>query len=65
MGSMTINEWCTHRRVSRGSYYKMRREGRAPDIIDSGGPRITDEADQRWQKAREREAVEAAKGRAA
>jgi len=65
MGSLTINEWCARRRVSRSGFYKLKREGRAPDIIDSSGPRITDEADQRWQAAREREAAEAEKGRAA
>jgi len=61
MGSMTINEWCAHRRVSRSSFYNLKRQGRAPAIIDSGGPRITTEVDQRWQKAREREAAKAGK----
>ena len=65
MGSRTINEWCAFRRVSRSGYYKLKREGRAPETIDSSGPRIPDEADQRWLEAREREAAEAAKGRAA
>jgi hypothetical protein len=64
MGSRTIDQWCQHRAVSRSSYYKMKKNGRAPDTIDSGGPRITDEADQRWREAREREAAEAAQRKA-
>ena len=55
--SWRINEWCGRRKVSRSQYYKLKREGRGPDTIDSGGPRITEDADRRWQEAREREAA--------
>ena len=66
MPSKSIAEWCrSHGYKSRGTFYKLKSEGRAPDLIYPG-PRITDDANARWEREREREAViKADKGRAA
>jgi hypothetical protein len=59
MGSKSISEWCkSHKLKSRGTFYKLKREGRAPDHFYPG-PRISDEADERWVREREREAAAA------
>jgi hypothetical protein len=52
--SYTINQWCDMRGYSRPHFYKMRRNGDAPDVIGQGkAQRITDQADARWIKLQE------------
>jgi predicted DNA-binding transcriptional regulator AlpA len=56
---MTIEEWCTFRRLSRGMFYKMMKAGTAPKTYRAGVKRfISAEADREWQ--RQLEAMEAA-----
>lgn len=49
-GSRTIDEWCTDRRYSKTTFYKMEQLGIAPKVTRMPGapPRITDEADAAW-----------------
>lgn len=57
---MTIPEWCARRRLSRGSFYKLRKVGKGPAVIMVGNAvRITREADEMWEAARQ---AETAKG---
>ena len=51
IGGWTIAEWCSRWRISRGTYYKLRRKGRGPQILlIESGPRITPAADAEWQR---------------
>jgi hypothetical protein len=53
-GSRAINEWCEDHRISRSMFYKLKKQGLAPDLMKLGkAVRITDDADARWQAARE------------
>jgi hypothetical protein len=49
-GSRSIKAWCAYRGYSIATFYKMKREGVAPKIIQPphAPPRITNEADQEW-----------------
>jgi hypothetical protein len=54
--SFTISEWCDLHDLSRGTYYKLRRVGKAPKCFNIGtAVRITPEADAEWVAAREAE----------
>jgi hypothetical protein len=47
---LTIPQWCAKRNVSRAGFYKMKKAGRAPRVIENGGlRRITREADREWE----------------
>jgi predicted site-specific integrase-resolvase len=53
---MTIGEWCKMHSISRGTYYLLRKEGKAPrTIMCRSRPRITEEANAEWIRAREEE----------
>jgi hypothetical protein len=55
-GSMTVGEWCDHRRLSRSMAYKLWAEGRGPQTHYVGTKRlISSEADAAWLAAREAE----------
>jgi AraC-like DNA-binding protein len=58
----SVSEWCRRRRISRGLFYKMLKEGTAPATLKLRKRRtITSAADAAWQAQREREtAAEAA-----
>ena len=50
---MTIKEWCDKRHYSLTTFYNLKKVGHAPDLIDPPGirsPRITHEADRRWEE---------------
>jgi predicted DNA-binding transcriptional regulator AlpA len=52
--AMTLEEWCAARRISRGMFYKLRRQGRAPRTYTVGTRRfVSNEADQAWQAEQE------------
>lgn len=55
--SFTIDSWCAEHDLSRSTFYKLRKEGRAPRLFEvtPGCPRISDEANAEWVKAREAE----------
>ncbi len=52
-GAFTIREWCRFRGYSIATFYKMKKLGVAPKIIELPGspPRITREADAAWLEA--------------
>jgi len=55
--SMSIDEWCAHRRVSRAMLYKLWKEGKGPKWFHIGVRRfISEEADAAWLAEREAEA---------
>ena len=55
-GSMTVAEWCEHRRLSRSMAYKLWTEGRGPVTHYIGTKRlISSEADAAWLAEREME----------
>jgi hypothetical protein len=57
-GAFTVNEWCRRYRVSRGTFYKLQREGRGPRLMKIGtATRITPEADAEWRVAQDGGAV--------
>ena len=52
--SFTIAEWCQHRRISRGLFYKLIQQGTGPRTYVVGTRRlISTEADAEWLRARE------------
>jgi predicted DNA-binding transcriptional regulator AlpA len=52
--SLTIAEWCAHRRVSRSMFYKLDAEGLAPRTHNVGVKRlISPQADADWLRQRE------------
>jgi hypothetical protein len=55
--TLTIPEFCELERISRGMFYKMRREGRAPRtmIHSDGCIRISPQARVDWHRERETE----------
>lgn len=58
MSSMTIDEWAKCHRVSRGFFYILEKQGKAPRTWNAGRcRRITDEANAEWVRAREAEST--------
>ena len=55
--SSSIDEFCASEGISRGQYYKLRKEGRGPREMRLAGQlvRITPEAKAEWRRAREAE----------
>lgn len=59
--SMTISAWCRRHGYSRAFWYILKGQGRAPATTGTGhATRITEEADNAWQRARAIEAAAAA-----
>lgn len=59
--SYTLREWCKLEKVSRDTFYRLRRQGTAPVIMRVRSKiLITHEAALAWRKARTAEALEAA-----
>ena len=57
-GSMTVDEWCEYRRISRGLLYKLWRNGLGPRFHYIGEKRlISRAADEAYIAEREREAT--------
>lgn len=56
----SINEWCTIRGIGRSSFYELDKIGKAPLTLRLLNRRIiTAEADDRWRREREAEALAA------
>jgi hypothetical protein len=56
--SLTIDQWCKQHNLSRSTFYKLRKVGKAPRIIKVlEAVRITEDADREWCAAREAEAA--------
>jgi hypothetical protein len=50
---MTIFQWCAKHNYSLTTFYKLEREGNAPEVIRPPGiaaPRITPRADREWEE---------------
>jgi hypothetical protein len=59
--AFTIDEFCAAHRISREQYFKMQREKWGPDVMVVGTRRvISNEAAERWRRAREQAAQAAA-----
>jgi hypothetical protein len=52
-GAFTIDEFCRAFRLSRSMFYKLRKAGQAPVIMDAGKPLISYAAAAEWRRARE------------
>jgi predicted DNA-binding transcriptional regulator AlpA len=53
-GAFTIDEFCRAHGISRALFYKLRKQGRAPRIMQIGSkPLVSIEAAQDWRKAME------------
>ncbi len=58
--SFTIDQWCERHNLSRSTFYKLKKLGKAPRIIKVlEAVRITEDADREWCQAREAEAIAA------
>jgi hypothetical protein len=58
-GAFTINEFCHAFRLSRSQFYKLKRLGQAPVIMDAGKPLINYASASVWRRAREEAAIAA------
>jgi hypothetical protein len=52
-GAFTIDEFCRAFRLSRSMFYKLKKSGQAPVIMDAGKPLISYAAAADWRRARE------------
>jgi hypothetical protein len=58
--SLTIDEWCEKHRLSRSGFYKLKKVGKAPRLMEVlNRVRISEDADRELCAAREAEAMEA------
>ena len=58
MSSKSIKRWCDDRDLSRGMFYILDRQGKAPRTMKIGRRRlITDEADATWERERQAESA--------
>jgi hypothetical protein len=60
-GAFTIDEFCRAFRISRSMFYKLRKNGQAPVVMDAGKPLISYAAAAAWRRARESEFSAASK----
>jgi hypothetical protein len=58
--SFRLREWQQRHNLSESQYFKLKRQGRAPRVMQTGdaGQRISREADADWVREREAEAAE-------
>jgi hypothetical protein len=55
-GAFTIDEFCRAFRISRSMFYKLRKNGQAPVVMDAGKPLISFAAAAEWRRTRETQA---------
>ena len=55
--SMTLAEWCAHRRVCRSMFYALEKQGRAPRTHRVGVKRLISAGHAEWLRAREAESA--------
>ncbi len=59
-GASTINEFCRAHRISRAFFYKLRKQGKGPRVMEVEGRRlISDEAAAAWRHEREATSADA------
>jgi hypothetical protein len=57
MGARSIDEFCKDHRISRATFYNLKKVGKAPAEMVVGTRRlISDEAAEAWRRAREADA---------
>jgi hypothetical protein len=56
-GAFTVDEFCRAFRISRSQFYKLRRLGQAPALMDAGKPLISYAAAAAWRRACEEKAA--------
>jgi hypothetical protein len=57
-GCFTVDEFCRHHRICRGTFYNLIKHGRGPRIMKVGARTIvTDEAAADWRARMEAETV--------
>jgi hypothetical protein len=60
-GAYSISEFCAAHRISRATYYNLRKSGKAPVEMEVGARRlISDEAAATWRRLMEAKTAEAA-----
>jgi predicted DNA-binding transcriptional regulator AlpA len=60
VAALTIPEFCQANRISRGSFYNLKKAGKAPRLMIVGNRvLISPEANAEWRIAREQEAANA------
>jgi hypothetical protein len=58
-GAYTIGQFCEAFKISRGMFYKLKKLGKAPVVMEAGKPLISYSAAAEWRRAREAEAIAA------
>src|SRR5262245_60468761 len=59
--ALSISQFCARNNISRSFFYKLKKNGKAPRIMEVDGRRIiSPEAERDWRVERERDGVEAA-----
>jgi predicted DNA-binding transcriptional regulator AlpA len=59
--ALSISQFCARNNISRSFFYKLKKNGKAPRIMEVAGRRIiSPEAERDWRVERERDAIEAA-----
>jgi hypothetical protein len=52
--AFSIDEFCFRNNISRGTYYNLKKEGRAPRVMTVGTRQIiSEQAESDWQRAME------------
>jgi hypothetical protein len=57
-GAFSIPQFCVAFSLSRGQFYKLRKDGRGPVIMDAGKPLISYAAAAAWRRSLEARALE-------
>jgi predicted DNA-binding transcriptional regulator AlpA len=57
--ALSISNFCARNNISRSFFYKLKKRGKAPRIMDVGGRQIiSPEAERDWRLERERDGAE-------
>src|SRR3954467_9543702 len=60
--AVSISQFCARNNISQSFFYKLKKHGKAPRIMEVDGRRIiSPEAERDWRLEREREGLEAAR----
>jgi hypothetical protein len=56
-GAFTIDEFCRAFKISRSMFYKLRKAGNGPVVMEAGKPLISYAAAGEWRRGREAQAI--------
>jgi hypothetical protein len=59
-GAFTVDEFCRAFKISRSMFYKLRKNGEGPVVMDAGKPLISYAAAAEWRRKREAASAEVA-----